>query len=118
MPTSDAGKPPLPTPGEGGGAGVAGRVEVTPTVLYSTLMRRDLGKLEGREFDVLVVGGGIYGAAAFREASLRGLSAALIEQQDFAAATSANSLKIIHGGLRYLQQADLPRSASRSANAA
>ncbi len=60
-------------------------------------------------FDLLVVGGGIYGAALVREAATRGLRAALIEQNDFCSGTSANSLKIMHGGLRYLQQADLPR---------
>lgn len=72
-------------------------------------MKRDPAALAAREYDLLVVGGGIYGAAVLREAALRGLSAALVEQQDFAAGTSANSLKIIHGGLRYLQQLDLPR---------
>ena len=68
-----------------------------------------LARLRLDAFDVLVVGGGIYGAAILREATAQGLRAALVEQADFAGATSANSLKIIHGGLRYLQQADLPR---------
>jgi glycerol-3-phosphate dehydrogenase len=56
-----------------------------------------------------VIGGGIYGACALWEAVLRGYSAALVEQNDFASATSAHSLKIIHGGLRYLQSADFKR---------
>ena len=60
-------------------------------------------------FDILVVGGGIHGAAIAREAAYRGFKTALIEQGDFGQATSANSLKIIHGGLRYLQQADFKR---------
>jgi glycerol-3-phosphate dehydrogenase len=72
-------------------------------------MQRNLSALAQQPFDVLVVGGGIYGACAVYEAVSRGLSAALIEKSDFGGATSANGLKIIHGGLRYLQQADLVR---------
>ena len=72
-------------------------------------MKRDLSRLSRESFDVLVVGGGIHGAAAAREAAARGLTTALIEQADFGHATSANSLKIIHGGLRYLQQGDLAK---------
>lgn len=72
-------------------------------------MKRDLRFVAAGEFDVLIVGGGIYGAACLREASLRGLSAALLEKDDFCGATSANSLKLIHGGLRYLQQLDFLR---------
>jgi glycerol-3-phosphate dehydrogenase len=65
--------------------------------------------LEGKEFDVVIIGGGIFGACAAWEASSRGLSVALIERSDFASATSANSFKMVHGGIRYLQHADLPR---------
>jgi len=72
-------------------------------------MKRDLQKMASRNYDVVVIGGGIYGAAIAREAALCGLSTALIEKRDFCSATSASSLKIIHGGLRYLQQFDLPR---------
>jgi len=72
-------------------------------------MKRDIDTLASRQHDVLVIGGGIHGAAILREAALIGLSAALVEQHDFASSTSSNSLKIIHGGLRYLQQADVPR---------
>lgn len=72
-------------------------------------MQRDLRALADDRYDVLVAGGGIYGAALAWEAALRGLHVALVEQADFAAATSANSLKIIHGGLRYLQHGDLRR---------
>jgi glycerol-3-phosphate dehydrogenase len=72
-------------------------------------MKRELAALARTEFDLLIVGGGIYGACAANEAALRGLSVALIEKADFGGATSANSLKIIHGGLRYLQQLDLVR---------
>lgn len=72
-------------------------------------MKRDLNALQTGPHDVLIVGGGIYGAAIAREAATRGLKTALVEQADFCSGTSANSLKIVHGGLRYLQQADLPR---------
>jgi len=72
-------------------------------------MKRDLKRLSGETFDILVIGGGIHGAAVAYEAARCGLAVALIEKKDFAWATSANSLKIIHGGIRYLQQADLFR---------
>ncbi|MBN1464591.1 glycerol-3-phosphate dehydrogenase/oxidase [candidate division KSB1 bacterium] len=71
-------------------------------------MIRDLHSLE-EEFDLLVIGGGIYGATLTWDAVLRGLRVALIEKKDFASGTSSNSLKIIHGGLRYLQHADFIR---------
>lgn len=72
-------------------------------------MTRDLDELSSREFDLIIVGGGIYGAAAAWDATLRGLTVALVEQADFGSATSSNSLKIIHGGLRYIQHADVKR---------
>ncbi len=70
-------------------------------------MRRELGALADERHDLLVIGGGVYGAAAAREAALRGLRTALIERDDYAAVTSWNSLKTIHGGLRELQRLDL-----------
>ena len=73
------------------------------------IMRRDVEALSCGVFDLAVVGGGIYGVCVARDAALRGLSVALVERGDFGAATSFNSLKIIHGGFRYLQSADLPR---------
>jgi glycerol-3-phosphate dehydrogenase len=72
-------------------------------------VRRDLGSLTGREHDLVIVGGGIYGAAAAWDAAERGLAVALVEAADFGSGASWNSLKTIHGGLRYLQTADLPR---------
>ncbi len=72
-------------------------------------MRRDLDALEDSRFDVLVVGGGILGASVARDAALRGFRVALVERADFAGSTSANSLKVVHGGLRYLQRANLRR---------
>ena len=58
-------------------------------------------------FDVLVVGGGITGVGVALDAASRGLSTALVERHDFAAGTSSKSSKLVHGGLRYLQQGDV-----------
>jgi glycerol-3-phosphate dehydrogenase len=66
------------------------------------MMRRDTAELAARSYDVVVVGGGIYGACIAWDATLRGLQVALVERDDFGGATSANSLRIVHGGLRYL----------------
>lgn len=65
--------------------------------------------LRAREFDVLIVGGGIYGATLAWHAARAGWAVALIERGDFGEGASANSLKILHGGLRYLQQANISR---------
>lgn len=65
--------------------------------------------LRGRSYDVVVVGAGIYGATIAYEAARQGFTVALVERSDFGSQTSANSLKIIHGGLRYLQHLDLRR---------
>ncbi len=72
-------------------------------------MQRDLSRLEGDEHDLLVIGGGIQGACIAWDAALRGLRVALVERDDFGSATSANSLRIIHGGLRYFARGDWPR---------
>lgn len=72
-------------------------------------MKRNLAALEGDTFDLLVIGGGIQGAFAAWDAVTRGLSVALVEKADFGAATSANSLKTIHGGIRHLQGAEFGR---------
>jgi glycerol-3-phosphate dehydrogenase len=66
--------------------------------------RADLAALAGEEWDVVVVGGGITGAGILLDAVSRGLRAALIEQSDIAAGTSSRSSRLIHGGLRYLEQ--------------
>ena len=73
-------------------------------------VRREPTALIGTVFDVVVVGGGITGAAIAHEAASRGLTVALVERSDFGAETSANSLKVIHGGVRALQSLDLVRS--------
>jgi len=66
-------------------------------------MQRDLSRLADTTFDVVVAGAGIYGALAAWEAARRGLAVALIDRGDFGGATSFNSLKTLHGGLRSLQ---------------
>ncbi len=76
---------------------------------YSIFVKRDVGALASREFDLVIVGGGVYGAAIAWDASLRGLAVALVERGDFGSGTSFNNLKTIHGGVRYLQHADLRR---------
>lgn len=73
------------------------------------LTARDPRALAGERYDLVIVGGGIYGIMVALEAARRRLRPILIERDDFAAATSANSLRIIHGGLRYLQSLDLNR---------
>ena len=70
-------------------------------------MKRELAALAAREWDVLVVGGGIHGAAVAWDAAQRGLKAALVEREDFGAGASWNSLKTIHGGMRHLQRLDV-----------
>src|SRR5437764_1493437 len=73
-------------------------------------MIRDLEALTGRTFDVLVVGGGIYGLAIAYDAAQRGLGVALVERHDFGSGASFNHLRTIHGGLRYLQSLDVARA--------
>jgi glycerol-3-phosphate dehydrogenase len=72
-------------------------------------MKRDLNELSKYEYDVVIVGAGIYGVNAAWDAALRGLKVALIDKGDFGSATSSNSLKTIHGGIRYLQNLDFKR---------
>ena len=68
--------------------------------------RANLERLATTNFDVLVVGGGVTGCGVALDAASRGLSTALIEARDFAYGTSSKSSKLVHGGLRYLQQRD------------
>ena len=70
-------------------------------------VRRDPGALAARPFDLLVIGGGIYGAVAAWDATLRGLSVAVIDRGDFGSGTSFNSAKTIHGGIRALQSGNV-----------
>ncbi len=78
---------------------------------------RALETLSSERFDVVVIGGGITGAGVALDAATRGYSVALVEKADFASGTSSRSSKLVHGGLRYLQQFDLgpgPRGAARA----
>ena len=68
---------------------------------------RDLDLSTEQHFDLVVIGGGVVGAGTALDAATRGLSIALIEQRDWASGTSSRSSKLIHGGLRYLEQLDL-----------
>ncbi len=72
------------------------------------LSRKDaLEAISGEPFDVVVIGGGITGAGVALDAASRGYSVALVERDDYAAGTSSRSSKMVHGGLRYLQNFDL-----------
>ena len=73
-------------------------------------MQRDPDRLTERTFDVLVVGGGIYGLAIAYDAAQRGARVALVERDDFGCGSSFNHLRTIHGGLRYLQHLDVARA--------
>lgn len=76
--------------------------------MAATLNReKSLARFRDETFDLAVIGAGINGAAVARDASMRGLSVALIERGDFACATSSRSSKLIHGGFRYLPQGQL-----------
>jgi glycerol-3-phosphate dehydrogenase len=57
-----------------------------------------------REFDLAIIGGGIVGAGVAQNAATRGMSVLLVERDDFASGTSSRTTKLIHGGLRYLDQ--------------
>jgi glycerol-3-phosphate dehydrogenase len=78
-------------------------------------MRRDLAAVSAPLFDVLIVGAGAFGAAAAWDATLRGLKVAVIDQNDFGAGASAECFKMVHGGIRYLQHADVRRLRSSCA---
>ncbi|MDZ4673025.1 MAG: glycerol-3-phosphate dehydrogenase [Gemmatimonadota bacterium] len=76
---------------------------------HATLSRQraTLDALAAQTWDILVIGGGITGAGIARDASLRGLSVALVDRHDLAWGTSSRSSRLIHGGLRYLEQGRL-----------
>ena len=74
------------------------------TTLGSMSRAELFSRLQATQFDLLVVGGGITGAGIARDAALRGLQVALVERSDLARGTSSASSKLIHGGLRYLEQ--------------
>jgi glycerol-3-phosphate dehydrogenase len=74
-----------------------------------TILERRIDKLTNTKYDLVIVGGGIFGACATYEAARRGLKPVLLEKEDFSHATSANHFKMVHGGIRYLQHGDLKR---------
>lgn len=77
-------------------------------IKFSSLERKSIiNELSSKEYDILVVGGGITGAGIALDAASRGLSVALVEKDDFAAGTSSRSTKLVHGGLRYLEHLEL-----------
>ncbi len=76
----------------------------SPVPPFSAQTRHDnLDRLKATRFDVLVIGGGVTGTAIARDAALRGYNTALVEQADFASGTSSKSSKLVHGGVRYLE---------------
>jgi len=79
-------------------------METAPALEFSPRTRNEnLERLAHEEFDLVVVGGGITGTGIARDAALRGFKTALIEKNDFASGTSSKSSRLIHGGLRYLE---------------
>jgi glycerol-3-phosphate dehydrogenase len=80
---------------------------VTASRLSPERREADVARLRRETFDVLIVGGGVTGAGAAVDAASRGLSVALVEARDLASGTSSRSSKLVHGGLRYLEQLDL-----------
>lgn len=74
-----------------------------------TMIKRNLIEASKNKYDLIIIGGGIYGACLLLTAAQAGKKALLLEKDDFGAATSFNNLRTIHGGLRYLQSLDLKR---------
>jgi len=75
-------------------------------------MQRNTAALADGTFDLLVIGGGAFGAAAARDAAMRGLKVAMVERSDFGAGASAECFKMVHGGIRYIQHLDVRRVRS------
>ena len=73
----------------------------------ASLRKNALARLKNEEFDLLIIGGGATGSGIALDAQLRGLKVALVEKADFCSGTSSRSTKLVHGGVRYLEQAVL-----------
>ncbi len=83
------------------------RAEMISEVPFRFVRSDHLDRLESDQFDLLIIGGGVTGAYAALDASLRGFRVALVEKADFASGTSSKSSKMVHGGLRYIEQGNL-----------
>ncbi|RYX89453.1 MAG: FAD-dependent oxidoreductase, partial [Bradyrhizobiaceae bacterium] len=83
------------------------RAEMISEVPFRFVRSDHLARLENDQFDLLIIGGGVTGAYAALDASLRGFRVALVEKADFASGTSSKSSKMVHGGLRYIEQGNL-----------
>ncbi|MFZ6645358.1 FAD-dependent oxidoreductase [Undibacterium sp. TJN25] len=83
------------------------RADMTHTEPLRLVREEQLDRLGSEHFDIIIVGGGVTGAYAALDASLRGYRVALIEKDDFASGTSSKSSKMVHGGLRYIEQGNL-----------
>jgi glycerol-3-phosphate dehydrogenase len=79
----------------------------TPLAWSARNRADELAKAQSRDFELIILGGGITGAGIAREAALRGIPFLLVEKGDFATGTSSRSSKLVHGGLRYLPQGDI-----------
>ena len=105
MATRRPGGPKVGIRGSYGAISLAG-VPIPPPPIEAE-RQRVLAALAAEIFDVLVIGGGITGAGVARDAALRGLRVALVEQDDFASGTSSRSSRLVHGGVRYLEHAQI-----------
>jgi glycerol-3-phosphate dehydrogenase len=83
------------------------RAKMTATEPLRLVRAEQLDRLSSEAFDIVIVGGGVTGAYAAFDASLRGYRVALLEKSDFASGTSSKSSKMVHGGLRYIEQGNL-----------
>ena len=83
------------------------RADMTNTEPLRLMRQEQLDRLGSEQYDILIVGGGITGAYAALDASLRGYRVAVVEKDDFASGTSSKSSKMVHGGLRYIEQGNL-----------
>src|SRR3954468_3019369 len=74
---------------------------------FTDRLRKGMTDLSAQDFDLLVIGGGINGCGVARDAAMRGLDVVLVERDDLASGTSGRSSRLIHGGIRYLEQGRL-----------
>ncbi|MCC6277314.1 MAG: FAD-dependent oxidoreductase, partial [Oligoflexia bacterium] len=77
--------------------------QIHPLEFSHRTRRQNIESMDKQIFDLCIIGGGITGSGVARDAASRGMSVCLIEQGDFASGTSSRSSKLIHGGIRYLE---------------